>query len=81
MGDKISFYESMGGGGGVTNMISISFSGIKMFWLVYTPPPFSFIFNRWCPISTTHRRKEKYAYADVQQQSNSFAAINAHRRN
>ena len=59
--------------GGITNIISISFTGIIMPWLLGG--------YLWCPLSTSHRRKENYAYADVQTQSNCFAAINAHRRN
>ena len=56
-------YESKGGGG---HKYDFHF----LFWHPPPQPPPFFIhfFYRWCPLSTTHRRKEKYAYADVQTQ-------------
>ena len=42
MGGQNFIYESIGGR--VTNMISISFSGIKMLWLLGGEPPLLSIF-------------------------------------
>ena len=77
-GGQNFIYEPIGGGG-VTNMISISFSGIKMLWL-RPPDPLSYhyFFHLSCPIFHHHTRKMK-TWRDVHilrcPQSDSFVAV------
>ena len=58
-------------GGGVTNMISISFSGIKMLWLLggfapQTPSPIiNFLIFHAPTFYHHHRKMKRYAYAEM----------------
>ena len=68
-------------------MISISFSDIKMLWLPggegAPSPPFFFIHILIvdAPFPPPTAKKKNMHNADVLTQSNSFAPVNAHRRN
>ena len=72
--------ESMGGG--FTNMISISFSGVKMLWLLGALPPdpvtYHYFFHLSYPTFHYHHRKIK-TWRDIHTlrcpQSDSFVAV------
>ena len=81
-GGQNLIYDSIGG---VTNMISISFSGIKMLWLLggfvpQTPSPIIIFFIFHAPLFTTateNKNMKRYAYAEML--SVRFFCGNAHR--